>query len=100
MTCDVVPVYSVVIEVVKDGQTGLLGASLLQFAVIGLGLSDATSLRPIVLLTVGGGRQLLELSCPEPTVDVGRLQIGPLAATEIALAAARPNVLNLRGRKW
>lgn len=98
VACDIMPMDSVVVEVVEHGQACLLGSSLLQFAVVGLGLADSSVLGPIVLLAVGGGRELLQLSGPEPSVDVGGLQVGTLAATEIALPSAGPNVFYLRER--
>lgn len=92
----IVPVHAIIVEVIEDGQARLLGAALLQLSVVGLGQTDAAALGPIVLLTVGGWRELLQLRCPEPTVHVGRLQIGTFTATEVALATACPNVFDLK----
>lgn len=93
------PVDTVVVEVVENGQAVLVGAALLEFTVVGLWNADAAVFRPIVLTTIGGGCQLLQLSGPEPSVDRDRLQIGAIAALEVAETAAGPNVLLLRIRK-
>lgn len=86
---------SVVVEVVEDGQAVLVGAALLQFAVVGLWLSNAAVLRPVALSTIGGGRELLQLSGPEPSVDRCWLQVWPVASLEVAQSTAGPDVLLL-----
>lgn len=96
---DVMPVNAIVVEVVEDGQAVLVGAALLEFAVVGLRNADAAILRPIVLATIGGGCQLLQLSGPEPSVDRDRLQVGAIASLEVTESAAGPDVLLLQNRK-
>lgn len=93
------PVDTVVVEVVEDGQAVLVGATLLELAVVGLRNTDAAVLRPIVLATIGGGCQLLQLGGPEPSVDRHWLQIRAIASLEVAETAAGPNVLLLWNRK-
>lgn len=96
MASDIVPMDSVVVEVIEHCQTSFFHSSLLHFTVIGLRLANASVLGPIVLLAIGSGCQLLQLRRPEPSVDVGRLQVWAFASTEVALSTAGPNVLHLR----
>lgn len=42
-----------------------------------------------------GGWNLLVAACPEPAVDTDRLQVGPVAALEVAQPAACPDVVQL-----
>lgn len=63
--------------------------------VIRLRLADAAALGPVVLLPVGGGRQLLQLGRPEPAVDLVGQQVWSVAALEVAEAARCPNVFHL-----
>lgn len=93
------PVNTVVVEVVENGQAVLVGAALLEFAIVGLRNADAAVFRPIVLATISGGCKLLQLSGPEPSVDRHWLQIRAIASLEVAEPAAGPNVLLLRKRK-
>lgn len=90
------PVNSVVVEVVEDCQAVLVGTTLLQFAVVWLGHSDAAVLRPIVLATIGGSGELLQFGGPEPSVDGNRLQVGTVASLEVTQASAGPDVLLLQ----
>lgn len=55
--------------------------------------------RPIVLAAIVGRRELLQFSGPEPTVDVQRLQIRPVATLKVAQTTGRPDVLHLVCRK-
>lgn len=96
---DVMPVNAIVVEVVEDGQAVLVGAALLEFAVVGLRNADAAVLGPIVLATISGGCQLLQLSGPEPSVDRDWLQVGAIASLEVAETAAGPDVLLLLKKK-
>lgn len=102
MARHIVPVDAIVVEVVQHGQAVLVGAALLQFAIVRLRFADAAVGGPIVLVAIVGGRQLLQLGGPEPAVDGHRLQIRTIASLEVADAAARPDVLDLRivHRRW
>lgn len=92
----VVPVHAIVVEVVQHGQAVLVGAALLQLTIVRLRLADAAVGRPVVLVAIVGGRQLLQLGGPEPAVDGHRLQVRTVAALEVANASAGPDVLDLR----
>lgn len=92
------PVHSVVVEVVQDGQAVLGGTTLLQLAVVRLGLSDAAVLGPVVLVAHRRRGQLLQLGGPEPAVHHDRLQVRPVAALEVTEPAAGPDVFLLRER--
>lgn len=59
---------------------------LSSFTVVGLGLSEASSETPVPGVPLAGGADLGSRSGPEPSVHVGRLQIGPVAANEVAFA--------------
>lgn len=95
MAGNIVPVNSVVVEVIQYGKAVLVGATLLQFTVVRLWLTDASVGRPIVLVAVGGWSEFLQLSGPEPSVDSNRLQIWAVASLEVADAATRPDILDL-----
>lgn len=96
---DVVPVDAVVIELIQHGQAVLVGAALLQFTVVWLRDAQAATLGPIVLQTVGGWRQFLQLGGPEPAVDSGWQQVGTIATLEVTDATARPDVFDLTKKK-
>lgn len=95
MAGDVVPMDAIIVEIVQNGQTIFVGASLLQFTVVRLWLADATVCGPIVLVAIGGRSELLKFGRPEPTVHVDRLQIGSFASLEVTDATAGPNVFYL-----
>lgn len=90
---------AVVVEVVEDGQAVLVGASLLQLSVVRLRLADASVLRPVVLSAIRGWREFLQLRGPEPAVNRCWLQIGSVAAFEVAQSSTGPNVLRLEKEK-
>lgn len=90
------PVHAIIVEVVQHGQAVLVGAALLQLTIVRLRLADAAVGRPVVLVAIVGGRQLLQLGGPEPAVDGHRLQVRTVAALEVANASAGPDVLDLR----
>ena len=100
MAGDVMPVDTVVVEVVQDGQTVLGGTALDQLAVVRLRLTDAATLGPVVLVAHGRRGELLQLGRPEPTVNVRGLQIGTVAALEVAQPSAGPDVLLLWDGMW
>lgn len=95
MAGHVVPVDTVVVELVEQGQAVFGCAVLLEFTVIGLGQTNAASGRPVALRTLRGGCQLLQRGGPEPTVNICGLQIRTLTALEVAQATAGPDVLHL-----
>jgi len=86
---NIVPHNTIIVEVVKDGNAGLISASFTELTVVGLFCSTTTRARPITspsLATVGGwdsGRG----TRPEPSVDNGRLEIRTVTAIEVALAS-------------
>lgn len=94
MAGDVVPLDAIVIEVIQNGEATLVIA-LRRLAIIGLGLIVATGLRPIASVALRGGSNFATRSRPEPTVLVWWLQIGPVAASKVALATRGPNVAHI-----
>lgn len=99
MAGHVVPVDAVIVELVQQGQAVFGCAVLLEFTVIGLGETNSASGRPVALRTLCGRGQLLQRGCPEPTVNIGGLQIGTLTALEVAQATAGPDVFHLQRNK-
>lgn len=91
------PLHAVLVEVVQDGDTSLVCASLPKLPVIGLGSAGASIMRPApapALGGVGGG----DTGCgtrPEPPVDKRRLQVGTVAAFEVTFPAGGPDVLDV-----
>lgn len=61
------------------------------FSVVGLRLSVAAGVGPVAGVALGGGPDLGAGTGPKPAVDVGGLQVGAVAAREVALAAGRPD---------
>lgn len=53
------------------------------------------ALRPVVLAAVGRRREFLELGGPEPAVDIKGLEIGSVAALEVAQTSRSPDVLHV-----
>lgn len=53
------------------------------------------ALGPVILATVVGRRELLQLGGPEPAVDATGQQIRPVAAFEIAETTRGPDILHL-----
>lgn len=72
---------------------------LYTYSVVGLRFADAAAFRPVVLLAVGGGSQFLQLSGPEPAVDLVGKQVGAAAALEVTEAARSPDVLHLETKE-
>lgn len=95
MTRHVVPVDSVVVELIEDREAILGSAALNGLTIVRLWPADAAALGPVVLATFVGRRELLQLGGPKPAVDVKGLQIRPIAAFEVAEATGRPDVLYL-----
>jgi len=91
---DVVPLDTVLVEVVEDGQAGLV-VPLRGFPVVRLSLAVAASGAPVTGVPLGGRSDLGSGSGPEPSVDVSGLQVGPVAAVEVALPSRSPDVLHV-----
>lgn len=95
MASNVVPVDSILVEVVQDSQAVLRGTTLDEFSVVRLGLVDSAGVSPIVLGAVGGRGKFLEFSSPEPTINVERLQVGALITSlEVTDTTTGPDVLH------
>lgn len=95
MAGNVVPLQTVIVEVIQNGQARFVVA-LRSLTVIGLSLAIAASVTPIARVPLAGRSDFRARSRPEPSVLVGRLQIGTIASGKIALTARRPNVANAR----
>lgn len=89
------PVDSVVVELVEDGEAVLGRSALLQLAVVRLGLADTARGGPVVLVSLGGRGQFLQHGRPEPAVDADGLQVCTLAALEVTDSAGRPDIFHL-----
>jgi len=86
---DVVPDNTVVVEVVEDSHAGLVVTVLSELTVVRLALAGAAGAGPVSspsLGGVGGGDTGLAAG-PEPSIDQGGLQVGPVTAIEVALTA-------------
>jgi len=94
---NIMPHNTVIVEVVEDGNAGLISAGLAEFTVVGLGSSAATSARPSTSPSLGavGGWDSCRGTGPEPSVDNGRLKIGTVTAIKVALATRGPDVLDI-----
>jgi len=94
---NIVPHNTVIVEVVEDGNAGLISASLAELTVVGLGRSTTTSARPVTSPSLGavGGCNSGRGSRPEPSVDKGRLKIRTVTAIEVALATRGPDVFDI-----
>lgn len=95
MARNIVPLKSVIVEIVEDRQAWLI-VSLGSLTVIGLSLSVSTGVTPIAGVTLAGRSNFSTRPGPEPSVLVGWLQIGTITTGEITLAARRPNETNTR----
>jgi len=94
---DVVPLETVLVDVVEDTQASLGRVVDGELGVIGLGGLEVTSGAPWLIAPAGrsavGLGQLHLSSRPEPSLDDQRFQIlTRIAALEVAHAAARPDV--------
>lgn len=94
---DVVPLDSVIVEVVQDGDTSLISPGLAELTVVGLGPSRAARVGPVATPALGevGGGDAAVGAGPEPAVDDGGLQVWPVAAVEVTLASGGPDVLDV-----
>lgn len=97
ITGDIMPCDSVVVDVVENAETRLVGAVDVEFGVVRLAHLFVSGLRPRVVAPAGwhliGRRHFDAVRRPEPAVEALRLQVSPvLAAFEVAQAAARPDV--------
>lgn len=95
MTRHVVPVHSVVVELIENRKTIFRSTSLNGLTIVRLWLANAAAFGPIILVTFVGRCELLQLGGPEPAIDMKGLQIGPITALEIAKATRGPDVLHL-----
>lgn len=96
MASDVVPVNTIVVELIQESQTVFGSTVLFVFTVIGLGQANTTAGRPITLAAFAGWGQFLQSSSPEPAVDVGGLQVGTFTALEVTETARGPDVFHLK----
>lgn len=103
MTGNIMPVNTIVVELIQKSQAVFGSTILFVFTVIGLRKADTTVGRPITLAAFVGGSQFLQSSSPEPTVNVGGLQVGTFTALEVTETARGPDVFYLlmrKGRKF
>lgn len=95
MTSNIVPIYSIVVELIQKGQTVLMSTTLFVFTVVWLWQTNATRFGPITLATVGGWCDFLQFSCPKPSVGLNWLQVWAVTSFEIAHSSAGPDVFYL-----
>lgn len=57
------------------------------YSIVRLRFSDATAFRPIILLTISGRSQFLQLGGPEPSIDLIGQQVRTIAALEVTQTA-------------
>lgn len=88
---NVVPLDTIVVEVVQDGKAGL---TLVVLAVVGLRAAITASVGPITQSALVGGRNLGLRAGPEPAIDDGWLQVSAAASVKVAFAAASPDILD------
>lgn len=74
------------------GSYGDRGTHLRGFPVVGLGLAVAAGVGPVTGVALHGGPNLGAGARPKPAVHVGGLQVGPVAACEVAFTPRRPDV--------
>lgn len=94
MASDVMPLESVIVKVVQDGQTRLV-VSLGGLSVIRLRLSVSSGVAPVSVVTLTRGSDLGAGSRPEPSVLVRGLQVGTIASGKVALPARGPDVTHV-----
>lgn len=75
---------------VLDGLSHLSG-----FPIIRLRLSVSSGVAPVSGVPLRRRSNLGAGTRPEPSVDVGRLEIGPVASCEVALPTGRPDVADV-----
>ena len=96
---NVVPRDAVIVEVIEDGNASLVGPGFPELSVVGLGLLVSSGPGPVASPAEGGvgGGNSSGGPGPEPPVDNGGLEVGPVAAVEVTLAPRSPNVLDVAG---
>ena len=96
---DVVPGYSVTVDVVEESQTGLLAAVDVLLRIVWLGDLEMAGGGPGLVGPGGRGgvgrRDLLVGSGPEPPVDIHWLEVLSVAALEVAEPARGPDVVEI-----
>lgn len=97
MAGDVVPLDTVVVEVVQDREARLV-VPLGGLAVVWLRLSVSAGGAPVAGVALRGRADLRSRSRPEPSVLVRRLQVRAFAAGEVALASRGPDVADASAR--
>jgi len=84
----VVPHNAILVEVVQDGNTGLVSPILAEFPVIGLGPAATASVRPVSpppLSAVGGGDADARAR-PEPAVHQWWLKVWSVTPIKVTFA--------------
>lgn len=100
VTRDVVPGDAVVVNIVQDGQAGLVGAVDVILGVVRLPDLLVAGLRPRIeapaVRCLVGGCHLLAIRRPEPTIQGLGLEVTSILATlEVAETSGRPDVRNV-----
>lgn len=97
VTGNIVPLDSVIVEVVEDGDARLVSAVLTELTVVGLSLSATTIVGPVPApsLSAVGGWDSARRTRPEPSVDENRLKIGTITSVKVAFATRGPDVFDI-----
>lgn len=99
MAGHIMPVHTIIVEVVQHGKTVLVGTALLELTVVWLRFANATVSGPVGLAAIGCWSEFLKFSSPEPAVHRDRLQIWAIASLEITYASTCPDVLDLKEKR-
>lgn len=97
MASNVVPFDAIVVEVVEDGNAGLVGTGLRELSVVGLRSTTTAGGGPVTAPSEGGvgGGNTGAGTGPEPSVDNRGLEISAVAAVKVTLAARSPGVFDV-----
>jgi hypothetical protein len=93
---DIVPLNSILIDIIEQAQAGLNLAVDILFSIVWLGYFEMTCIGPGLVAPSGciGWGYFLVGSCPEPAIDTCRLQIGAVTTFEVANSTRGPNIIN------
>lgn len=97
VTGNIVPLKTVIVEIVQNGQTRFIIA-LSGLTVIGLCLIVSTSVAPVTGVALAGRTDLGTGSGPEPSVLIWWLQIGSVTSGKVAFASRCPDISNATAR--
>ena len=96
---NIVPRDTVIIDVIQKTKTRLLLPIDILLSIVRLGYLEMSSAGPWLISPCRrsgvGGSYLLVGSCPEPPIDIHRLQVRAVTTLEITNTARGPDIINL-----